>query len=81
MDTRDVLYVGRGSRDIQFESEDAERPARFYLVSYPAHATLSDDAHRRRRPAPGIRVGTPSGRTAGGSPSTSTPAARRARSS
>src|SRR5215217_7292280 len=37
LERRDVLYVGRGSRDVVFESDDAERPARFYLVSYPAH--------------------------------------------
>jgi 4-deoxy-L-threo-5-hexosulose-uronate ketol-isomerase len=35
---RDLVYVGRGSRDVVFESDDAVTPARFYLVSYPAHA-------------------------------------------
>jgi len=35
---RDVLFVGRGARDVTFMSDDAATPARFYLVSYPAHA-------------------------------------------
>lgn len=35
---RDLVYVGRGSRDVVFASDQASSPARFYLVSYPAHA-------------------------------------------
>ncbi|AFU98807.1 5-dehydro-4-deoxy-D-glucuronate isomerase [Simiduia agarivorans] len=35
----DSLYVCRGSKDIQFISNDEKSPAQFYLVSYPAHRT------------------------------------------
>jgi 4-deoxy-L-threo-5-hexosulose-uronate ketol-isomerase len=34
---QDMLYIGRGSRTVNFTSNDADRPARFYLVSLPAH--------------------------------------------
>ena len=36
----DCLYVGRGSKDIAFESDDRKRPAKYYLLSYPAHRDL-----------------------------------------
>lgn len=35
----DCLYVGKGIRDVQFRSVSSERPALFYLLSAPAHAT------------------------------------------
>lgn len=34
----DMLYVGRGAHDVALASDDAGTPARFFLVSYPAHA-------------------------------------------
>jgi 4-deoxy-L-threo-5-hexosulose-uronate ketol-isomerase len=34
----DCLYIGRGSKEIQFSSTNPESPARFYILSYPSHA-------------------------------------------
>lgn len=36
--TLDLLYIGKGGGDLSFASDDASDPARFYVVSYPAHA-------------------------------------------
>jgi 4-deoxy-L-threo-5-hexosulose-uronate ketol-isomerase len=38
MENLDGLYIGRGSKEIVFDSVSGEEPARFYLISYPAHA-------------------------------------------
>ncbi len=35
----DCLYVGRGAQKVAFSSKAAAKPARFYLLSYPAHAS------------------------------------------
>jgi len=37
---RDVLYVGRGARDVMLASDDPARPARFYMNSVPAGADI-----------------------------------------
>jgi 4-deoxy-L-threo-5-hexosulose-uronate ketol-isomerase len=38
LENLDCLYIGRGAKDISFETVDAASPAVFYLLSYPAHA-------------------------------------------
>jgi 4-deoxy-L-threo-5-hexosulose-uronate ketol-isomerase len=39
LENLDVLYIGRGHPEIRFESKAPDRPAVFYLLSYPAHAS------------------------------------------
>ncbi len=40
LDNLDVLYVGRGNAEIHFASMARDRPAIFYLLSYPAHTVF-----------------------------------------
>ena len=36
---KDCLYITRGAKKILFQSEDANTPAKFYMVSAPAHCS------------------------------------------
>ena len=57
MNKLDCLYVGRGSKDISFASRDAAKPAAFYLLSYPAHATYPTTLATIKDAAP-VELGT-----------------------
>ncbi len=38
VNNRDSLYIGRGSKDVALASDSEANPAKYYLLSYPAHA-------------------------------------------
>ncbi|SDG77579.1 5-dehydro-4-deoxy-D-glucuronate isomerase [Winogradskyella thalassocola] len=40
LDYKEALYIGRENKDVIFSSEDATKPAKFYLNSTPAHKTF-----------------------------------------
>jgi 4-deoxy-L-threo-5-hexosulose-uronate ketol-isomerase len=52
------LYAGLGAPDPVLGSDDAERPARFYVVSAPAHA-VHPTATTTRREAERVELGAP----------------------
>jgi len=57
LENRDALYIGRGCKTIVFRSNEPANPARFYLVSYPAHAEYPTKV-ARRADAHAIHLGT-----------------------
>lgn len=56
--TRDILYAGKGNRTLEFASTNPDKPAVFYLVSYPAHAAFPTTV-MRPADAQANRLGTP----------------------
>jgi 4-deoxy-L-threo-5-hexosulose-uronate ketol-isomerase len=57
MENCDGLYVGRGSRQIEFESRSPADPARFFLMSYPAHTTYPT-THAKKANAEAVNLGS-----------------------
>ena len=57
MDNLDGLYIGRGSKEVRFQSLEKDSPARFHLVSYPAH-TDYPTTQAKKADANAIELGT-----------------------
>lgn len=55
--SRDGLYIGRGSKDIVFSSDDPSNPSKFYFNSAPAHTTYPTEKIEISRAEPD-RLGT-----------------------
>ena len=53
----DCLYIGRGSKTVSFASSDSDNPARFHIVSYPAHADYPTTL-KKKSDANAIQLGT-----------------------
>jgi len=53
----DCVYIGRGSKEVVFESKAGSDPARFYILSYPAHA-IFPCARARKADAEPLRLGS-----------------------
>jgi 4-deoxy-L-threo-5-hexosulose-uronate ketol-isomerase len=57
MQNLDGLYIGRGNERIRFESADPAKPAEFYILSYPAHASHPSSLIRSSEQEP-VRLGS-----------------------
>ena len=57
MSNLDCLYVGRGSKEILFAGDDAKKPAKYYLLSYPAHAEYPV-AHIKKSESTPVKLGS-----------------------
>ncbi len=53
----DGLYVGRGAKEIIFNSENKDNPAYFYILSYPAH-TEYPIVHVKIKDAEAVNLGS-----------------------
>lgn len=54
----DGMYLGKGTKAVQFTSDEAGNPAVFYLLSNPAHAVYPNAVCTRQQAAP-VELGAP----------------------
>jgi 4-deoxy-L-threo-5-hexosulose-uronate ketol-isomerase len=53
----DCLYLGKGTQNVVFESQDASQPAQFFLMSSPAHMSYPN-THMSRENASPVDLGS-----------------------
>lgn len=56
---RDFIYLSKGASEVTFASDSADTPAKFYLVSHPAHAAHPTSVIRKAD-AETVTIGSPS---------------------
>jgi 4-deoxy-L-threo-5-hexosulose-uronate ketol-isomerase len=52
LDKLECLYLGKGVQDISFKSADVANPAKFYILSAPAHQSYPTSRYTREDAAP-----------------------------
>lgn len=57
MEYKDALYIGRGTKEIEFKSNDKSNPAAYYIISYPSHAEYPT-AHAKSSDAEPVKLGS-----------------------
>ncbi len=57
LDNLDCLYVGMGSKSVTFDSADGKNPAKFFLMSTPAHQSYPTTLAKKNQANP-IKLGS-----------------------
>jgi 4-deoxy-L-threo-5-hexosulose-uronate ketol-isomerase len=55
----DCVYLGKGTKDVEFRSGSKKNPAMFYLMSAPAHQRYPNKMMKKEKAAP-VNMGDPS---------------------
>src|SRR3569833_1163765 len=58
LENLDLIYIGRGNPEIRFQSNSADNPAVFYILSYPAHTAYPVTVVRKADAQP-MEIGAP----------------------
>ena len=57
LDNIDALYIGRGAKKVVFGGDTANEPAKFYILSYPAHMAYPTSIAKKSEATP-VTLGT-----------------------